>query len=190
MSDLRDKTVLITGGTRGVGLKAAKQLLDSGCRVILNFAHDSSAARSSLNQLKMLSPEVELYRADVSDEEEVCAMFANLSESYSNVDAVIHCAGFGSMTLPDEVTEDEWMQRLFQVYICGAKLCARSFVKYFHSAEQGTFWVLHPRLPESCSESAAAALLAGKCAGELALICRELYKSYNIDFFSGSALCR
>ena len=187
---LRDKTVLITGGTRGPGLEAAKCLLESGCRVILNFSHDSAAARDCLNLLKMQSPDVELYRTDAADEEEVCAMFANLSESYGNVDALIHCAGFGNAEPPDGRTEEEWMQHLFNVYVCGARLCSRTFVRYFHAAERGVVYFLHPPLPESCSESAAAALLAGKCAGELVLICRELYKSYNIDFFSGSALCR
>ena len=187
---LRDKTVLITGGTRGIGFETAKLLLESGCRVILNFSHDSAAARNSLNLLKMQSPDVELYRTDAADEEEVCAMFANLSESYGNVDVLIHCAGFGNAELPEGCTEDERMRHLFNVYVCGARLCSRMFVRYFHAAERGMVYFLHPPLPESCSESAAAALLAGKCAGELVLICRELYKSYNIDFFSGSALCR
>lgn len=137
MNNLDGKTVLITGATRGAGLEAAKKLASCRCRIILNFAHNSADARNALSLLHELGADAELHRADVSDGEDVEAMFLNLAECYGNVDVLINCAGVSPEHRSCGETEDEWFDRCFSVKVKGALLCTQSFIRNFRGNSEG-----------------------------------------------------
>ena len=66
------KTVLVTGGVRGIGESIALAFLEKGYRVCVSYSKDEENARA------MKARGVEVYRADVSDEEAVKKLFEQI----------------------------------------------------------------------------------------------------------------
>lgn len=90
--DLAGRLVLVTGATRGLGLAIARKLCASGCEVLLNYAHDESAAEVAAKALADGGGKVSLLRADVGDPAEVRDMLAQVQRMYGRLDVFIHNA--------------------------------------------------------------------------------------------------
>ncbi len=78
------KTVLVTGGTKGIGKAIALEFLKQGCEVVLNYNSDERSALSTQEEFNMLGYCPVLMRADVSDEGQVRAMFKEFFSIYDN----------------------------------------------------------------------------------------------------------
>lgn len=88
---LRNKVVLITGGSRGIGRAATIKFADHGAFVIINYKeNDTEAIRT-----KHLSKEgfVDMYKADISKEEDVSLMMKYIQERYGRIDILVNNAG-------------------------------------------------------------------------------------------------
>ena len=112
------KTVLVTGGVRGIGLAIAKAFQKKGYRVAVNYSCDEeSAATAKAEGLEVL-------RFSVAEEKEVQAAFAKLGK----VDILVNNAGVALIKqLQDTTLED--FERVFAVNMRGAFLCAREASK-------------------------------------------------------------
>lgn len=89
---IQDKTVLITGGTKGIGKACAVAFAEQGANVIVTYAHDEVAAREAENELKKISKNVLLIKASITSESAVDAMFAEIKKHYSTLDVLINNA--------------------------------------------------------------------------------------------------
>lgn len=69
------KTVLITGGTKGIGKAVALEFLKRGYEVVINYHSDERTALATQEEFNMLGYCPVLLRADVSDENQVNQMF-------------------------------------------------------------------------------------------------------------------
>jgi 3-oxoacyl-[acyl-carrier protein] reductase len=105
---MNDKTVLITGSSRGIGKAIAMKFAQEGYNIILNCC-------SSFNELLQTANEIQKYSvtclpivADVSDYNAVKNMFQEISMVFDHVDIVINNAGISSIKLFTETTEDDW----------------------------------------------------------------------------------
>ena len=112
------KTVLITGGVRGIGAAIALAFLKKGYRVCATYSKDEENAK------KIAAEGVEVFRADVAKEEDVKKLFAAIS----NVDVLVNNAGVALVKQIQDVTLDEF-NRLMSVNVGGAFLCAREAAK-------------------------------------------------------------
>lgn len=112
------KTILITGGTRGIGRSISLAFLKKGYRVCAAYAQDEESA----NALRALG--VECYKTDVSKEEEVAALF----EKVGNVDVLVNNAGISLIKQIQDVSYGEY-RRVMDVNMGGAFLCARAASK-------------------------------------------------------------
>ena len=78
MTDLKNKIALVTGGSQGIGRAIAHALAGSGCRVIVNCAHNSANAERVVAEIHDNGGLAEPLLCDVSDEAAVEAMFDHL----------------------------------------------------------------------------------------------------------------
>jgi NAD(P)-dependent dehydrogenase (short-subunit alcohol dehydrogenase family) len=67
MTDLRDKTALITGSARGIGRAVALRRAALGAQVVVNHAHDEDAAVQTVGEVRALGAEALAVQADVAD---------------------------------------------------------------------------------------------------------------------------
>ncbi len=125
---LQDQHVLITGGSRGIGLACARQFLAEGARVTL-VGRDSGhlqAARASLLDQQQPGREdsIRLLSADLRDPAAAQAMVeqaqTDAPAGLGPVDVLVNCAGAARRTPPDELTPAAWheaMQAKFFSYL-------------------------------------------------------------------------
>lgn len=108
------KTVLVTGGVRGIGLSIALAFLQKGYRACVTYSKDERSAE------KARAAGLEVYRADVRKEADVAATL----EKIGGVDVLVNNAGVGMFKQVQDVSVEEF-DDLFAVNMRGAFLCVK-----------------------------------------------------------------
>src|SRR5690606_7792974 len=102
----RDKTVLITGGSRGLGLVLARDFLKEGARAVICGREEATLERAR-TELERLGGEVLAVPCDVTDPVQVEALISSVHERFGAVDVLVNNAGvvqtgpLESMTMED-----------------------------------------------------------------------------------------
>lgn len=132
-AELRDKVVLITGASRGIGRAAAAMFASCGAWVAINSRNEAQAKRAATEITGRYGTTALALAADVSDRREVSRMFETLSGwSHARLDVLVCNAGYPLVdefwTVPlHEVGEEDiekWFDRVRSVDLDGARFCA------------------------------------------------------------------
>ena len=89
MRELEGKRALITGGTRGLGRATALGFARAGAKLALNYRRDEQSAAATLAEVRALSPQSILVKADLEDEAQVRAMVARAADEFGALDIYI-----------------------------------------------------------------------------------------------------
>jgi 3-oxoacyl-[acyl-carrier protein] reductase len=92
-TSVQDKVILITGGTKGIGHAIAQRLSRTGARIVLNYSHDSAAAKAALSSLELPASHTLLVRADASSPEEMRALVRETVSKFGRIDTLVLNAG-------------------------------------------------------------------------------------------------
>jgi len=102
---LRNKTILVTGGTRGIGQAISLRFARAGATVIANYLRNEQSAE----QLKAIAAEerlaITLCRADLTNERGLEQLDRSLQELGPNLSGMVHCAATGIHRPIEELTE-------------------------------------------------------------------------------------
>lgn len=120
------KTVLVTGGVRGIGLSIAQAFQKKGYRVCVTYSKDEQSAE------RARAIGLEAYLSDVSSENAVKSLF----EKIGGVDVLVNNAGVALFKQVQDVTAEEF-DRLFAVNVKGAFLCVKHAVPFMLSKQSG-----------------------------------------------------
>ena len=101
---MNKKTVLITGGTRGIGKSMVYEFAKNGYNVLLNFNYSEDKANEIAHELE----NVKVYGANVSDQQSVMNMVKYADEVFGGVDILINNAGISCTGLFQDLSLDEW----------------------------------------------------------------------------------
>lgn len=121
------KTALITGGTKGIGKAVAREFLQQGYEVIINYCHDEESALATQSEFNAEGYCPVLMRADVSDETQVKEMFKEVFRIYERLDVLVNNAGISRVQVIQDTTLADWEQ-IFGVNMRGAFLCSKEAV--------------------------------------------------------------
>lgn len=119
------KTILITGGSRGIGREAAILCGERGWSVGINYVGNRDAAEETAEQVRKAGGKAVLAQGDVAVEKDVVAMFEATERAFGRLDGVVINAGIVAPASPLAEMSLERMQRIFEVNVLGAYLCAR-----------------------------------------------------------------
>lgn len=89
MRELEGKRALITGGTRGLGKATALGFARAGGKLALNYRRDEQSAAATLAEVRALSPESILVKADLEHEAQVRAMVAHAADKFGALDIFV-----------------------------------------------------------------------------------------------------
>lgn len=123
------RTVLITGGTRGIGRATALQLAREGCDLILGFASDEDSAQRTRADVEQSGVRCDLVRADVTTEEGVEALFSAALGAGRRLDAVVNNAGATLHIGPLAQTPVSIVRGVIDLNLTAAILVARRAVQ-------------------------------------------------------------
>ncbi len=100
------KVAIVTGASRGIGREIAKELSKQGIKVIANYNKSEEQAKILQNE----NEEIDIYKADVSNREEVKELVNYTLEKYGKIDILINNAGISENKLFTDVTDEDWEQ--------------------------------------------------------------------------------
>ena len=135
-TNLKNKVILITGASGGIGMGMARAFAEEGARLILHY----HTRRSVLDDFTRLLPGVEaaIIAADLRKEEDVERLFAAARERFGRVDTLIANAGvWAEDSVPlHEMELSQWRQTL-ETDLTSAFLCCREFLRFVKRQGQG-----------------------------------------------------
>ncbi|HUE30420.1 MAG TPA: SDR family oxidoreductase [Verrucomicrobiae bacterium] len=106
--DLSGKTVLVTGGSRGIGRAIALALADQGAEVIINYLRHEEAAQETCALVRARGGAAEAVAADVGDPRDVRRLFDWIRARRSRLDILVHNAAIGRFKPLLRVRPAQW----------------------------------------------------------------------------------
>lgn len=105
---MNNKTALITGSSRGIGRATAKLLANNGYNVLINYNKSEKEAMNLYNELKSQGCSVSIYKADVSNVNEVNSMVKFCIGQFGRIDVLVNNAGIAKDQLFTDITNEDW----------------------------------------------------------------------------------
>jgi short-subunit dehydrogenase len=109
--DFRNRLIVITGASRGLGLELARQLADAGAALVL-CARDMEELEVAAAELRERASFVATYSCDLSQADEIAALFGRIRREIGSVDVLINNAGIMQVGPVETMTRDDYEQAM------------------------------------------------------------------------------
>jgi glucose 1-dehydrogenase len=129
---LHDQVAIITGASSGIGAGCAIEMAKAGATVVVNYPipQGKDMAEKVVAEIIADGGRAMSYKCDVSKEDEVKQMFADVISQFGTVDILVNNAGLQKDAPFTEMTLEQW-NFVLGVNLTGQFLCAREAVKEF-----------------------------------------------------------
>ena len=132
------KTVLITGGSRGIGKAVAIKFAEKGNQIIINYVSEKTDTEKLKNELlEAGAKDVLLIKADVSNSEDVKNMVKESIEKFEKIDILVNNAGITKDNLLMRMSEEEF-DKVIQINLKGTYLVTKEVTKYMMKKRSGS----------------------------------------------------
>jgi glucose 1-dehydrogenase len=139
---LKDKNVLVTGGSSGIGQAIAVRFAEYGANVAINYLRQPEEGQETENQVRACVAKVQregvqdvLVQGDVSKEEDVVRMVREAVDGLGGIDVLVNNAGI-QISRPTEELSSGDFDKVLGVNLRGAFLCAREAIRHFLAQEK------------------------------------------------------
>ena len=136
MYGLKDRVAVVTGGYRGIGRALCVALGRAGAHVVAADVGDEAVGKETLAAVEAAGGKAELVRLDVTNSEQVDAVFQELTKRLGRLDILVNNAGIARDQLLLRVS-DEDIQKTYAVNVTGAIYCARAAIRPMMKARHG-----------------------------------------------------
>lgn len=127
---------LVTGGSAGIGRAVAIDLAAKGATVVINYNHSREGAEETLNVIREAGGKAAIVKADVSDPDEVDAMFAKIKKHFKKLDILVNNSG---------VTRDGYLMMMsreafdtvIKTNLYGCYYCTQGAIRLMCAAKNG-----------------------------------------------------
>lgn len=126
MSDLRDKIVLITGGSGGLGSALARAFSAQACRVVIS-ARDPQRLRAMAEEMARDGAQVLALPCDISDRDAVLDLQKEIAARWGAVQILINNAGIARAVKFTDMPDDVW-DAILKTNLTGAYSCCKAFL--------------------------------------------------------------
>jgi len=136
MIDLSGKSVIVTGGSRGIGRACCLALARAGARVCVNYRVESPSAELVVEEIESGGGEAFALSADVARRQDAEMLVDEVVHRFGGLDILVNNAGIWKGSPIDEMTDTEWEETL-AINLTGTFLCTRAAVPVMKNARWG-----------------------------------------------------
>ncbi|MDD4625115.1 MAG: beta-ketoacyl-ACP reductase [Candidatus Paceibacterota bacterium] len=123
---MKNKIVLVTGSSQGIGRAIALKFAALGAQIALNdIACQEEKLKAVKSEMENLGAKAEYFLADVSNFEEVEKMTAAIKENFSGLDILVNNAGIAKDRTLAKMTAEEW-QKVIDVNLTSVFNCSKN----------------------------------------------------------------
>lgn len=115
---------IVTGASRGIGKACALRLAQDGYTVVVNYSHSDEKALQTLEEIKSLGGDGMVFKADVSNLDEVKTMVKEVFKTYGSIDVLVNNAGIVRDELLLMLSKDN-LDKCFDLNVKGYFYCAQ-----------------------------------------------------------------
>lgn len=112
-------TAIVTGGAKGIGGAIVKELANMGINVVANYNTSEKQAKELKEELKSKGLNIEIFKADISQKEQVKELVEYTKKIYGDIDILINNAGIDQWKMFIDITEEDW-NKILQTNLTGA----------------------------------------------------------------------
>ena len=130
------KVCVITGGSRGIGKVIALEFAKNGFDVVITYNKNQSRANETKNEIEKFGVKALVCRCDISLEEDVKNLFAEVTKTFKTVDVLINNAAISIDTLfADKTTQN--FKKILDVNLVGTFLVSKVFGEFMFKQKSG-----------------------------------------------------
>ncbi|MCH7818849.1 MAG: 3-oxoacyl-ACP reductase FabG [Candidatus Marinimicrobia bacterium] len=137
MFDLKNKVMIVTGGSRGIGASICRSAAEQGAKVLVNYVSNSESAASVVKNIERNGGDAIAVQADVTDMSSVQEMINQALESWSKIDILVNNAAIWKESHIDMMSDaiaDETMSINFN----GTLNCIRAVIPTMIKQQSGS----------------------------------------------------
>ena len=132
------KTILVTGGSRGIGKEVALKYAENGYNVVINYVSDKTDVEAIKNELlEKGSHDVLLAKADVTNAEQIEELVKHTIEKFGAIDVLVNNAGITKDNLLMRMSEKEF-DKVIEVNLKGTYIVTKIVTKYMMKKRKGS----------------------------------------------------
>lgn len=133
---LKDKVVVITGSTKGMGKATALLFAKEGAKLVINSRSEEKKEDSVTALIKKLGGDVIFVRADITKPKEVEHLFKETKDAFGTVDVLINNAGVHNPKDFFKLTFEDW-EKILHTNLIGTFLCSQKAAKIMLDHKSG-----------------------------------------------------
>lgn len=131
-----NKVVIVTGGSRGIGENIVRELAKCGYNVVLNYNKSEEKANIIKQELAEKGINIETFKADIRNREEVKNLIQFTIEKYGRIDVLINNAGISQTKLFTDITDEDW-NNMIQTNLTSAFYTTQEAIQYMINQKEG-----------------------------------------------------
>jgi NAD(P)-dependent dehydrogenase (short-subunit alcohol dehydrogenase family) len=137
MFELNGKVALVSGSSRGLGKGIALALAESGADVIVNYANSKDEAEKVCQEIEAMGRAAIAVKADVSNEQDVAAMFDAAKKRFGKLDILVNNAGTTKSQNIFETSIEDW-DHIINTNLKSVFLCSKVAMQMMREQKSGT----------------------------------------------------
>ncbi|MDF2619946.1 MAG: short-chain dehydrogenase/reductase [Xanthobacteraceae bacterium] len=137
MSTSTQRTMIVTGGSKGIGAAIARAAGGAGFRVALSYKGDAAGAEEVAREVAAAGGEALTIKADVAREEDVLALFEQVDTRFGPPDVLVNNAGGVGLLGRVEAISASALTEVLAVNVVGSFLCCREAVRRMSTRHGG-----------------------------------------------------
>ncbi|MDZ7740966.1 MAG: SDR family oxidoreductase [Bacteroidota bacterium] len=130
MDRVKDKVIIVTGGSLGIGKASCKLLAGEGAKVALTDIKDEEG-KKAVEEIQKDGGIAKYWHMNVAEEQEVKSVFAEVKNEFGSIDVLVNNAGIAGPDKPThKLSLEEW-KKVIDINVNGVFLCTKHVIPHF-----------------------------------------------------------
>ena len=132
-----NKTVFVTGGSRGIGKEVALEFAENGYNVVINYVSSKTNVEELKSEFESKGVKTLIMQADVTDKEAIDEVVKKAIEEFGSIDVLVNNAGITRDNLLMRMSEEEF-DKVIEINLKGTYIVTKAVTKYMMKKRKGS----------------------------------------------------